>query len=126
MRERSGRQDVPERSGPSGLARRASGTSATTESGTKRRKQEGSGGVNGWARAAQLAETERASDSGAPLNFLGTCAEGVASYFLPSDVVLSRGLSLLTISSTADTSSDSSSKPKRISSSVLATSFLDF
>ncbi len=30
MRERSGRQDVPERSIPSGLARRASGAHATT------------------------------------------------------------------------------------------------
>ena len=33
MRERSGRQDVPERSGPNGLARRASAANATTESG---------------------------------------------------------------------------------------------
>src|SRR5271166_5401171 len=33
MRERSGRQDVPERSGPSGLARRASEGNATNESG---------------------------------------------------------------------------------------------
>jgi len=32
MRERSGRQDVPERSGPNGLARRASEASATNES----------------------------------------------------------------------------------------------
>ena len=33
MRERSGRQDVPERSGPNGLARRASAGNATNESG---------------------------------------------------------------------------------------------
>ena len=33
MRERSGRQDVPERSGPKGLARRASAANATNESG---------------------------------------------------------------------------------------------
>src|SRR5271167_3765728 len=33
MRERSGRQDVPERSGPNGLARRASAANATNESG---------------------------------------------------------------------------------------------
>jgi len=31
MRERSGRQVVPERSGPSGLARRASAANATTD-----------------------------------------------------------------------------------------------
>src|SRR5277367_3536306 len=33
MRERSGRQDVSERSGPNGLARRASAANATDESG---------------------------------------------------------------------------------------------
>jgi len=33
MRERSGRQDVPQRSGPNGLARRASAANATNESG---------------------------------------------------------------------------------------------
>jgi hypothetical protein len=33
MRERSERQDVPQRSGPNGLARRASAANATNESG---------------------------------------------------------------------------------------------
>src|SRR5271169_2396454 len=33
MRERSGRQDVPQRSGPNGLARRARAANATNESG---------------------------------------------------------------------------------------------
>jgi hypothetical protein len=65
MRERSGRQDVTERSGPSGLARRASRASATTESGGEAEKAGGSGQAGGWARAAQLAEPERASHSGA-------------------------------------------------------------
>ena len=39
MREGSGRQDVPERSGPNGLARRASAANATNESGAKRRRR---------------------------------------------------------------------------------------
>ena len=63
MREWSGRQDVPERSGPNGLARRASEASATTESGGEAEPQDGSVGLTGWARAAQLAEPERASHS---------------------------------------------------------------
>ena len=50
----------------------------------------------------------------------------VASHFVPSDAVLSRALSLLTISAVADTSSDRSSNPKRMFSSVLATGFPDF
>jgi hypothetical protein len=40
-RGRSGRQDVPERSVPSGLARRASGAHATTESGGEAKKAGG-------------------------------------------------------------------------------------
>jgi hypothetical protein len=56
---------VPERSGPPGLARRASAANATTESGGEAETKVGSGGVNGWARAAQLAEPERASHSAA-------------------------------------------------------------
>src|SRR5271167_4795475 len=64
MRERSGRQDVPERKRPEGLARRASAANATNESGGEAEKAGGSGGT-GWARATQLAEPERASHSGA-------------------------------------------------------------
>jgi len=43
MREWSGRQDVPERSGPNGLARRASEASATNQSGSEAEPQDGSG-----------------------------------------------------------------------------------
>src|ERR1700722_5643408 len=50
MRERSGRQDVPERSVPSGLARRASAANATTESGGE---AEIAGGVGMWCGAAR-------------------------------------------------------------------------
>src|ERR1700692_841230 len=67
MRERSGRQDVPERSGPNGLARRASAANATTESGAKRRSQAELGcgvgprrGVYG-AVAGRLTAKQRAS-----------------------------------------------------------------
>src|SRR5579885_795553 len=56
MRGRSGRQDVPERSVPSGLARRASGAHATTESGAEAETRGGQVG-------AQVAEPERASHS---------------------------------------------------------------
>ena len=45
MRERSGRQDVSERSGPNGLARRASAANATNESGGE---AEIAGGVGKW------------------------------------------------------------------------------
>jgi len=65
MRERSGRQDVPQRSGPNGLARLASEANANTESGGEAEPRDGSGGVTGWARAAQLAKPERASHSAA-------------------------------------------------------------
>ncbi len=40
MRERSGRQVVPERSGPSGLARRASAANATNQMGRSGRVEE--------------------------------------------------------------------------------------
>jgi hypothetical protein len=45
MRERSGRQDVQERSGPNGLARRASAANATNESGGEAKTPDGSGGL---------------------------------------------------------------------------------
>jgi len=51
---------------PQGLARRASAANATTKSGGEAETRAGSGGVNGWAREAQLAEPERASHSAAP------------------------------------------------------------
>jgi len=66
MRERSGRQDVPERSGPNGLARRARAANATNESGGEAETRVVSGGVSGWARGSQLVEPERGSHSGAP------------------------------------------------------------
>jgi hypothetical protein len=54
MRERSGRQDVPQRSGPNGLARRASAANATTESGGE---AEIAGGVGcGAGRDAKFTE----------------------------------------------------------------------
>jgi hypothetical protein len=65
---------------PEGLARLASAANATNESGAKRRKQEGSGRANGWARAAQLAEPERASHSGGPPNFLVLDQKGCESF----------------------------------------------
>jgi hypothetical protein len=49
MRERSGRQDVPERKRPEGLARRASAANATNESGGE---AEIAGGVGLRRRAA--------------------------------------------------------------------------
>jgi hypothetical protein len=51
---------------PQGLARLASGANATNESGGEAETRAGSGAVMGWARAAQLAEPERASHSAAP------------------------------------------------------------
>jgi hypothetical protein len=57
MRERSGRQDVPKRSGSNGLARRASAANATNESGGE---AEIAGGV-GVVRVGRDAEfTQRA------------------------------------------------------------------
>jgi hypothetical protein len=47
-----------------GLARLASGVNATTESGDEAEKAGWSGRAGGWARAAELAEPERASHSG--------------------------------------------------------------
>lgn len=41
------------------------GANATNESGGEAEKADGSGGASGWARAAQLAEPERASHSAA-------------------------------------------------------------
>jgi hypothetical protein len=63
MRERSGRQDVPQRSGPNGLARRASAANATNESGGE---AEIAGEVRGRGGAAtrSLRSTRGAAHSG--------------------------------------------------------------
>ena len=45
---------------------RANGAGATTDDGREAETQDGSGGVTGWARVAQLAKPERASHSGGP------------------------------------------------------------
>ena len=57
MRERSGRQDVPQRNGPNGLTRRANGASATNQSGGERRSQAELGRV--WGREAEFTERSR-------------------------------------------------------------------
>ena len=60
MRERSGRQDVTERSGPNGLARRASAANATNESGGEAEKAGGlGGGPDGRARRSLRSPSER-------------------------------------------------------------------
>src|SRR5271156_6113929 len=69
MRELSGRQDVPKRSGPNGLARRASAANATNESGGGA-EIAGGVGMRGWAamrglwraRGAAHSEAERIYD----------------------------------------------------------------
>ena len=58
MRERSGRQDVPERSGPNGLARRASAANATNESGGEAEIAGGGWGAV-WGRDAEFTERSR-------------------------------------------------------------------
>jgi hypothetical protein len=65
MRERSGRQDVPERMRPEGLARRASAANATNESGGE---AEIAGGVGMWCGAAtrSLRSARGAAHSEAP------------------------------------------------------------
>ena len=65
MRERSGRQDVPERSGPSGLARRASAANATNESGGEA-EIAGGGGVRRGAATQSLRSARGAAHSAAP------------------------------------------------------------
>jgi hypothetical protein len=65
MRERSGRQDVPQRSGPNGLARRASAANATTESGGEA-EIAGGGGVRHGAATRSLRSARGAAHSGAP------------------------------------------------------------
>jgi hypothetical protein len=67
MREWSGRQDVPERSGPNGLARRASEASATTESGGEAEPEDGAWGCGGWAAMRSLRSVSGAAHSAAPL-----------------------------------------------------------
>ncbi len=57
MRERSGRQDVPERKRPKGLARLASAANATNESGGE---AEIAGGVGAaWGRDVKFTERSR-------------------------------------------------------------------
>jgi hypothetical protein len=63
MRERSGRQDVPQRSGPNGLARRASEANATNESGGEAEPQDGSAGCGGWAAVRSLRSVSGAAHS---------------------------------------------------------------
>jgi len=58
MRERSGRQDVTERSGPNGLARLASAANATNESGGEA-EIAGGGWDEGWGRDAEFTERSR-------------------------------------------------------------------
>jgi len=65
MRERSGRQAVPQRSGPTGWHGVLAQGTPPHKSGGETETRDGSGGVTGWARAAQLAEPERASHSAA-------------------------------------------------------------
>lgn len=57
---------MTERKRTAGLARRASEANATTQSGSEAETRAESGGATGWARAAELAEPERASHSAAP------------------------------------------------------------
>src|SRR5271166_6279913 len=70
MRERSGRQDVSERSGPNGLARRASAANATNESGGE---AEIAGGVEVRRGAAtrSLRSARGAAHSAAPRHAVG-------------------------------------------------------
>jgi hypothetical protein len=65
MRERSGRQDVPQRSGPDGLARRASAANATNESGGEAEIAGGVGVRRGAARRS-LRSARGAAHSGVP------------------------------------------------------------
>ena len=62
MRERSGRQDVPECNGPNGLARRASGANATNESGSEA-EIAGGGGVRRGAATWSLRSARGAAHS---------------------------------------------------------------
>jgi hypothetical protein len=65
MRERSGRQDVSERSVPNGLARRASAANATNESGGEA-EIAGGGGVWRGAATRSLRSARGAAHSAAP------------------------------------------------------------
>jgi len=64
MRERSGRQDVTERSDPNGLARRASAANATDESGGEAEPTAGSG-LSGGAATRSLRSVSGAAHSAA-------------------------------------------------------------
>src|SRR5229473_3135806 len=65
MRERSGRQDVPERKRPKGLARLASAANATTESGGEA-EIAGGVGVRRGAATRSLRSARGAAHSAAP------------------------------------------------------------
>src|SRR5216683_7620655 len=65
MRERSGRQNVPQRSGPNGLARRASAANATNESGGEA-EIAGGVGVRRGAATRSLRSARGAAHSAAP------------------------------------------------------------
>src|SRR5271170_731361 len=70
MRERSGRQDVPERSGPNGLARRASAANATNESGGEA-EIAGGVGMRRGAATRSLRSARGAAHSGAARHAVG-------------------------------------------------------
>ena len=67
MRERSGRQDVPERKRPEGLARLASAANATNESGGEA-EIAGGGGVRRGAATRSLRSARGAAHSAAALS----------------------------------------------------------
>jgi hypothetical protein len=70
MRERSGRQDVPQRSGPNGLARLASAANATNESGGEA-EIAGGVGVRRGAATQSLRSARGAAHSGAARHAVG-------------------------------------------------------
>jgi len=65
MRERSGRQDVPQRSGPNGLARLASAVNATNGSGGEAEPKDGEWIGAAWAAARGLRSVSGVAHSAA-------------------------------------------------------------
>ena len=91
MRERSGRQDVPQRSGPNGLARLASAANATNESGGE---AEIAGGV-GVRRGAAMPSLWRArgvAHSGAARIWMWRTQSSWACWVLKARVLWRFGL----------------------------------
>jgi len=76
MRERSGRQDVPERQRPEGLARRASAANATNESGGEA-EIAGGGGVRRGAATRSSRSARGAAHSAAPRGLLFANRRGI-------------------------------------------------